>query len=313
MKSGQEMPTTAGVARPGSVPTRAFTLIELLVVIAIIAMLISLLLPGVQSAREAARRVQCVNNLVQLNLAIQNYESAHEILPSGVVNPTGPIQNLPKGYHMSWIVQILPYIEQKNAYKKIDFSTGVYDPQNSTVRGHGIGTLLCASSRFTGVTNGVAVSSYAACHNDVEAPIDVNNTGVFFLNSQVRFDDITDGTSFTIFISEHALIPVTLGWMSGTSGTLRNTGWPVNGFRMGIGSVGAGAVDDEELEIQKQAEDADPTATTFVGGFSSNHPGGANFAFGDGSVRFLKNTISPRILRRLGARADGELVDSYQY
>ena len=86
-----------------------FTLIELLVVIAIIAVLIALLLPAVQAAREAARRAQCVNNLMQLGIAMQNYESSHEMLPPGVVNLTGPILDQPKGYHFGWLVQILPY------------------------------------------------------------------------------------------------------------------------------------------------------------------------------------------------------------
>src|SRR3981189_1063062 len=97
---------------------RGFPLIELLVVIAIIAVLIALLLPAVQAAREAARRVQCVNNLVQVGGAIQNYESPYEVLPPGVVTPAGPILNIPKGQHLSWMIQILPFIEQANAYKK---------------------------------------------------------------------------------------------------------------------------------------------------------------------------------------------------
>src|SRR4051812_26811224 len=90
-----------------------FTLIELLVVIAIISVLIALLLPAIQAAREAARRVQCVNNLMQLGIALHNYESSYESLPPGVVNDTGPISNIPKGYHASWMLQLLPFLEQK--------------------------------------------------------------------------------------------------------------------------------------------------------------------------------------------------------
>ena len=95
------------VIRPGP-RLGGFTLIELLVVIAIIAVLIALLLPAVQAAREAARRAQCCNNLMQLGIAIQNYESSHKMLPPGVVNLTGPILDQPKGYHFGWLVQVLP-------------------------------------------------------------------------------------------------------------------------------------------------------------------------------------------------------------
>ena len=90
---------------------RRFTLIELLVVIAIIAILIALLLPAVQQAREAARRTQCRNNLMQVLIGLHNYEIAHEVLPPGCVNPEGPIRNESKGYHVSWIVHILPFLE----------------------------------------------------------------------------------------------------------------------------------------------------------------------------------------------------------
>src|SRR3954453_14939119 len=88
-----------------------FTLIELLVVIAIIALLIALLLPAVQQAREAARRAQCRNNLMQIGVALNNYSMAHDMLPPGTVNSTGPIKSLERGgYHMSWLVQILPHL-----------------------------------------------------------------------------------------------------------------------------------------------------------------------------------------------------------
>jgi prepilin-type N-terminal cleavage/methylation domain-containing protein len=137
-------------------PFSGFTLIELLVVIAIIAVLIALLLPAVQAAREAARRVQCCNNLTQLGVALHNYEAAHEVLPSGVVNPTGPISNTAVGYHHNWITQILPFIEQANAFRKVDFNAGVYDVANITVRAHLIQSLLCPSepSRTSGAGGG---------------------------------------------------------------------------------------------------------------------------------------------------------------
>jgi prepilin-type N-terminal cleavage/methylation domain-containing protein/prepilin-type processing-associated H-X9-DG protein len=285
-----------------------FTLIELLVVIAIIAVLIALLLPAVQAAREAARRAQCVNNLVQLSVALQNYESAHEVLPPGVVNPKGPIASTPKGYHYSWMVQILPYIEQGNAFRKINFKFGVYDSINASVRMHAINSFNCPSDGFAGAATGSASNNYAACHNDLEAPIDVTNKGVFYLNSSTRFEDIPDGSSFTIFVGEKFHTGTDLGWMSGTNATLRNTGTPINGQRFPLGVVGIGPDDDADTPPP-----GDDGSGSFVGGFSSRHPGGVNIAFGDGSVRFLKNTISSRILRRLGNRADGELVSGDQF
>ena len=101
---------------------RAFTLIELLIVVGIIAVLIALLLPAIQAAREQARRAQCVNNLLQLGLALGNYASTHSVLPPGVVNDTGPILNVPHGYHHGWAVQILPFIGQNNVYSHFNYA-----------------------------------------------------------------------------------------------------------------------------------------------------------------------------------------------
>src|ERR1700744_3443108 len=101
---------------------RGFTLIELLVVIAIIAVLIALLLPAVQAAREAARRTQCVNNLMQIGIASKNYEKTFEQLPSGGGTPPGPIANTPKGYHFNWVTQLLPYLDAKPIYRRLDFN-----------------------------------------------------------------------------------------------------------------------------------------------------------------------------------------------
>jgi prepilin-type N-terminal cleavage/methylation domain-containing protein/prepilin-type processing-associated H-X9-DG protein len=265
-----------------------FTLIELLVVIAIIGVLISLLLPAVQAAREAARRAQCCNNLMQLGIALQNYESAHEVLPSGVVNETGPIKNLPKGYHMSWAVQILPFVEQKNVFNHIDFKSSVYNEANTTVRAVFLGVFTCPSDPFGGGGDSPA-SSYAACHHHVEAPIAADNKGVFFLNSRIRLDDIPDGTSNTIFLGEKRR-DADLGWMSGTRATLRNTGTLPNAVAL------------------PSQSNPDP-----VGGYGSLHPGGSNVCFGDGSVRFLKASISATVFQCLGNRMDGEMISRDTY
>ncbi len=311
-------------------PSTGFTLIELLVVIAIIAVLIALLLPAVQAAREAARRCQCVNNLMQIGIAAKNYENAFETLPSGVVNPTGPIQNTPSGYHFNWLTQLLPYLDEKPVYRHLDFKVGVYQPENGTTRAILMRVLLCPSSagpERSAPTNATpspwgepALTSYAACHNDVEAPIDVTNKGVFFLNSRIRYEDIEDGSSSTIFFGEKMTELSELGWASGTRATLRNTGFAVNGIAKVFSAPLA--ADSEEITTgnpkAKAAAGAGSTRTGEappdpVGGFSSRHPGGANFGFGDGSVKFLKNTINPQVFQLLGNRADGNLISADRY
>lgn len=303
---------------------RGFTLIELLVVIAIIAVLIALLLPAIQAAREAARRSQCVNNLMQLSIALQNYESAFEVLPPGVVNPTGPIQNLPKGYHYSWTVQILPFIEQKSLYKHIDFKSGAYDVTNLTARLITVRSFLCPSDavpRGGALTNTPGPNNYVACHNGVEAPIDTNNNGAFYLNSSVRYEDIPDGSSQTIFLSERLLSGTDLGWISGTSSTLRNTGTLPNAMSRGLVKPPVSPLDDQEdgggagigAGAGAAGAAADDRSSLIVGGFSSRHSGGINCAFGDGSVRFMKDSVNGTVFERLGNRADGELISDEEY
>ncbi len=202
-------------SRPG------FTMLELMIVMAIIAVLIALLLPAIQSAREAARRAQCSGNMAQLGLAFANYVATHSVLPPGVVNDKGPIQNLPRGYHHSWVVQILPFVGQVNTYNHFNLQSSVYAVANDTVAGIHISTLICPSSPLSGHIN------YAGCHNDVDASIDSNNHGVLYLNSRVRYDEIVDGTNQTILLGE-ITDAATLGWVSGTRSTLRNTGVPLN-------------------------------------------------------------------------------------
>jgi prepilin-type N-terminal cleavage/methylation domain-containing protein/prepilin-type processing-associated H-X9-DG protein len=309
---------------------QAFTLIELLVVMAIIATLISLLLPALVGGREGARRVQCVNNLKQIALALQSYASSREVFPSGSYNETGPVLSIPEGYKLSWISSLLPHMEQNSLARSIDHRYGAYDPINNTVRMATLSTLTCWASRplpwtlWGGMNPALlpaapGMTNYAACQNDLEAPIDVDNHGGFYLNSRVRVVDVVDGLSQTIFVGEVA-VPSPLGWLSGTRATLRNTGHPINGVDLSTLELTEPA--NPPLPENLTARDLDmrielgtlAVSPKFVGGFSSAHPGnGANFAFGDGSVRFLKQTIDRSVYRRLGHRADGEPIDDDAY
>ncbi len=294
--------TRSRVSRKGR--HSGFTLIELLVVVAIIAILIALLLPAVQSAREAARKTQCKNSLCQIGLAIHNYEMAHNVLPPGSVNLTGPVRSEPNGYHMSWAVQILPYLEHQNAFRSIDFSVGAYDPKNERARKLVIATYLCPSD-FRGPTshnhNGAA-TNFAGVHHDAESPIDHGNHGTFVLNLAVPLDSVTDGSSNTLFVGEKALQLDELGWISGSRATLRNTGDSINLNLMAL---------RHQFPLQGDSASATPITAEHVGGFSSHHSGGAHFMLGDGSIRFVNQSIEQATLRRLANRSDGEPVSDF--
>ncbi len=320
--------------------TSAFTLVELLVVIAIIGILIAMLLPAIQAARESARRMQCTDQMRQLSLAVHDFELANEHLPMGTNNPTGPVENLPNGLHISWIARILPHLEENVKYDKLDLSASAYSPQNDPVRQSTIAVLICPSDPNVEWP----YSNYAGCQNDIEQPINTDNDGVEFLNSEITRDDIRDGATYTLLLGEKYVDQCDLGWLSGTAATLRNTGHPLNekpqGWRSGEippwvhnysyggdneldpavnPDTGEPIVQDTTVDT-KNAPDAatwlpwsrlggDSVEPLVVGGFGSSHITGCNFAFADGSVRFLQDAIDENVLERLANRADGHIVD----
>jgi prepilin-type N-terminal cleavage/methylation domain-containing protein len=313
-------------------PRPAFTLVELLVVIAIIGVLVALLLPAVQAAREAARRSSCQNQLSQLIIAVHNYEMAHGMYPAGTIDARGPIVNARIGYHHNWIIQILPFIEERNTWQAIDKTVSVYHAKNAAPATVPMKILSCPSS---GAWN-TSASHYAGVHHDAEKPIDAKDNGVFFLNSRVRYDDVTDGSSHTIFIGEKLPDAWDLMWMSGTRATLRNAGTPVNGLTFGTGLPRPGdpsapaappvdavpGIDDVEKPEDPAlplaagapapaAAAATPGSPLWVGGFGSQHPGGAQFAIGDGSVRFISETVAAGVLGDLAHRNDGKLPQGF--
>jgi prepilin-type N-terminal cleavage/methylation domain-containing protein/prepilin-type processing-associated H-X9-DG protein len=274
----------------------AFTLVELLVVIAIIGVLIGLLLPAVQQAREAARRCACSNNMAQLGLAAHNFDFAMEHLPDGVIEPAGPILTQPIGQHTGHLVLLLPYIDQPNVARNFDIAKGAYNPANAKARQLSIGVYSCPSfpDRHKNDDATAGTTNYAGCHHHKEAQIDDDNTGLMFLNSRIRYADITDGASNTILYGEMLPYPTSLGWASGTRSSLRNTGSPILGN------------DWQTIRVTKQTPKD-------VGGFGSMHSGGANFVLADGAIRFITGSVEPQVYSNLGNRQDGEMIEDGVY
>ena len=205
-------------------------------------------------------------------------------------------------------MQVLPYIEQANTYRRYDFRRGVYDVANTTALEVRPGLFICPMS-------GGGMTNYVGCHHDVEAPIDADNHGVLYLNSHVGYDDITDGPACTILLGEvREQRDLELG-LGNTRGTLRNTGSLINAPEPTFPAASkpfatAGQASDE---LEGVSGDESFVPLYFVGGFSSKHGFGANFLFCDGSVHFLKDGIDARVFRHLGHRADGEIIDGEQY
>jgi prepilin-type N-terminal cleavage/methylation domain-containing protein/prepilin-type processing-associated H-X9-DG protein len=295
---------------------RGFTLIELLVVMAIIAILVGLLLPAVQMAREAARRIQCMNNLKQMGIALQNYHDAVGAFPMGYATRgrfiDGATDTVP-GW--GWGAMMLSQLEQGPLFSAVNFSLPVEVAQNTTVIRSLISTYLCPSDLTSGpfpVTDAsgivlavAAPSSYAACvgGDESDTATGINNdglgTGIFFRNSRIRLADIADGTSQTIAVVERAWSKASGVWAGAVAnGTIRRG--PQNACPR-TGDLFYPSATLVQAHCHLINTNADPDGG--LDDCSSFHPGGANFGFADGSVHFLKNRLSD-----VGTRPDGSRI-----
>jgi prepilin-type N-terminal cleavage/methylation domain-containing protein/prepilin-type processing-associated H-X9-DG protein len=296
---------------------RAFTLVELLVVIAIIGILVALLLPAVQAARESGRKTNCQNNLKQIGLAVLSYEQVHKRLPPG-----GIYDSDRRGG--SVYVHLLPMLEEANLYRAFDFRKKNVDGTtvpgtNEKVHATVIPTLICPSDVRETHYDGKAAHNYAASRGPTEvwvnadsicdypfadlarAPLDDerNFAGPFTrVGTQERLKAITDGLTKTIFFgevrpqcSEH----VRSGWVASNNG---------NGYCTTLIPINYDSCNDSAPDPCRRSNNWNTEV-----GFKSVHSGGAYFLFGDGHVSFVSESIDHQAYQYLGAKNDGRIVD----
>lgn len=261
---------------------RGFTLVELLVVVAIIGLLTAILLPAVQQVREASRRAVCLNNLRQLGLALHMHHDAQGCFPPGGIEPrVNPKQTQRR--QLAWSVFVLPYLEQKQLFERIDLSKPFDAPENAAAAAEVVPVFLCPSvTRVSAVSEGRGACDYGGLYGErITSP---NNPpkGAMLYDRRLSIRHITDGTSTTIFLGEDG------GWLDGQWINAKNVfdqAYPIN-WQPPLGQM-------KENEIR------------------SSHGSGANVALGDGSARFLSEEIELLTLAALCTRAGGEKVDEF--
>jgi prepilin-type N-terminal cleavage/methylation domain-containing protein/prepilin-type processing-associated H-X9-DG protein len=312
---------------------RAFTLVELLVVVAIIGILVSLLLPAVQTAREAARRTQCTNNLRQLGLAAQSFHDTYRKLPSSI--RPGGVTTAPR---IAGLTFLLPFIEQKAIFDNYDQTANWDAPTNLGATSKSIRTFICPSSppprildgdpQPTWIGNLVATTDYSPTIS-VDSRlwnaglVDFAGAGMLPKNAEPRLAEVTDGLSNTILYAESAGRPVIYHKFQRASADvnknhLNGGGWsrPASDF-----SVDGSSFDGKSVPgpCPLNCTNGEDFGLAFPNGYYGSdgsseafafHPGGANFALGDGSVRLISENIAIREFARLVTRDGGEATSA---
>jgi prepilin-type N-terminal cleavage/methylation domain-containing protein/prepilin-type processing-associated H-X9-DG protein len=301
----------------------AFTLVELLVVIAIIGLLIALLMPAIQSSREAARKKVCGNNLKQIALGLHMHIANFKTLPPGYVSEVDADLD-DKGPGWAWGVKILPFIEQQALYKQVDFKKNVHSAAMMQLRLESVPIFNCPSDaerepiiEVPGAITGVkmATANYVGSAGTVRPTCKIcrdNFDGAFGRNRPIKPSEMEDGLSNTLAVGERSW-----HWAAAAMWGVVPKSKLLDHQQPGRYAAGPayvlGTTFAEGFNIEEGVMDDHNVMGTYAESFLSVHPGGCHFAFCDGGVRFVYDNVDPRTMNALATRAaiakGGQLVD----